>query len=173
MTKSIRTTILILLWGVSFYPFAYAANLGRLFTTPEERGVLDAGRSRISDTQTGKREGRKEPEPSGPLEPPPRIIFNGLMTRSQGPTIVWINGSQINGSNKVQKGFIVELEKMYGITVPIFLSKAQQRCFLKPGQTLNTQNKRVQENFEPVKQENPEEVKQSCINLTRHNQELP
>jgi hypothetical protein len=171
MTKSIRTTILILLWGVSFYPFAYAANLGRLFTTPEERGVLDAGRSRISDTQTGKREGRKEPEPLE-LEPPPRIIFNGLMTRSQGPTIVWINGSQINGSNKVQKGFIVELEKMYGITVPIFLSKAQQRCFLKPGQTLYTQDKRVQ-NFKPVKEENHEEVKPSCINLTIHNQDLP
>ena len=168
MTRYIRSTILILLWGISFYPFADAANLERLFTTPEERGVLDAGRSTIIIVDP--------PEPVKPglleLEPPLHITFNGLMTRSQGPAIVWINGSKINESNKVQQGFIVELDKMYGTTVPIFLSKAQQRCFLKPGQTLNTQDKRVQEKFEPA-QENPDEVKLSCINLTRHNQELP
>jgi len=169
MTMSIRLTILILLWGFSFYPFAYAANLGRLFTTPEERAVLDAGRPpKISDPTTKG----KDPIKSGPLEPPLYITFNGLMTRSQEPAIVWINGSKINGSNKVQQGFIVEIDKMYGITVPIFLSKARQRCFLKPGQTLNTRDKRVQEKFEPV-QENPEEVKQSCISLIKNNQDLP
>jgi hypothetical protein len=168
MTMSIRSTILILLWGFSFYPFAYAANLERLFTTHEERAVLDAGRPPITVHPTTDEGGPGKELP----EPPLHITFNGLMTRSQEPAIVWINGSQINGSNKVQEGFIVELDKMYGITVPIFLSKARQRCFLKPGQTLNTQDKRVQENFEPEK-ENPKELKSSCINLTTHNQDLP
>ncbi len=173
MTRYIRLTILILLlWGFSFDPFAYAANLERLFTTPEERAVLNAGRPpKITDPPPT---GVKLVKP-GPLElePPLHITFNGLMTRSQGPAMVWINGSKINESNKVQQGFIVEIDKMYGVTVPIFLSRARQRCFLKPGQTLNTQNKRLQENFEPVKQENPEEVKPSCISFTRHNQDLP
>jgi len=159
--------ILIFLWGVSFYPFAYAANLERLFTTHKERGVLDAGRPpKITvpppTDAGGPEKGALEPEP------PPLITFNGLVTRSQGPAIVWFNDS----NELVQQGFIVELDKMQGITVPIFLSKAQQRCFLKPGQTLNTRDKRVQEKFEPA-QENPDEVKLSCINLTRHNQELP
>jgi hypothetical protein len=174
MTIFIRFTILILLWGGIFFPFAYAAttNFGRLFTTPEERAALEVERNKIPEPPTTgkKEEGKKKPGPLE-LEPPPHITFNGLMTRSQGPTIVWINGSKINGSNKVQKGFIVELDKMQGITVPIFLSKAQQRCFLKPGQTLNTRDKRVQEKEESA-QENPEEVKPSCISTT-HNQDLP
>jgi hypothetical protein len=155
MTMSIRFTILVLLWGFSFYPFADAASLGRLFTTHKERAVLDAGRPPKITAPIKLGEKRDQ---SG-LLPPLYITFNGLMTRSQGPAMVWINGSKINGSNKVQQGFIVEIDKMYGITVPIFLSKAQQRCFLKPGQTLNTQDK--------------DEVKLSCINLTRHNQDLP
>jgi hypothetical protein len=165
MTISIQLIILILLWGFSFYPFAYAANLGRLFTTPEERAVLDAERS----SQIPKTDARKDPTKSSPLEPPLYITFNGLMTRSQEPAIVWINGS----NELVRPGFKIELDKMYGITVPIFLSKAQQRCFLKPGQTLNTRDKRVQENFELLKKENPEEVKQSCISIIKNNQGLP
>ena len=138
----IRATILILIGLLSCYQLTNAKGMGRLFTTPQERAVLDAERSKphIPPPST---KGKQIKKPSLP-DPPHYITFNGLITRSQGSPMVWFNGS-----NKLfQPGFKVELDKMLGISVPIFLSKAKQRIWLKPGQTVNTLDGTIQENFE-------------------------
>jgi hypothetical protein len=130
MTKSIVLTILVL-GMLNFYQCAYAGKLGRLFTTPEERAALNAERSKPPIPLVTKIE--KKPEPPPP-PPPLYITFNGLVKRNNGTPVVWINES----NELKQEGFTVELDKMTGITVPIFLSKAKRRIWLKPGQTINT-----------------------------------
>ncbi len=133
MTKSIVLTILM---GIlNFYQCAYAGILGRLFTTPEERAALNAERSKPPVTKIKRKpEPLPLPPPPPPPEPPLYITFNGLVKRNNGPPIVWINES----NELEQEGFTVELDKMTGITVPIFLFIAKRRIWLKPGQTINT-----------------------------------
>jgi hypothetical protein len=107
--------------------------LQRLFTTPQQRRELN--------------ELRKNPDPepvlTGP-QPPQYITFNGLVTRSVGPTTLWMN----NDSNLFQKGFKIEEPQREGLVVPIQLVTHKKGFTLKPGQTLNTLNGEIQENFE-------------------------
>jgi len=130
-----------------------AEGLLRLFTTPQERAMLNAERSK--PLPPPPKPSKPPPKPSKPPPPstttkqsnttPPYITFNGLVIRNDGQTIVWINGSQ----ELTQQGFTVELEKMTDeLSVPIVLSNTKQRIFLKPGQTLNTLNGTIQEQFE-------------------------
>ncbi len=134
----IRATILVLIGLLSCYQLTHAKDMGRLFTTPQERAALNAERSKphFPSTQAIKKQSLPDP--------PTYITFNGVITRSQGLPMVWINGSH----KLFQPGFKVELDKMVGISVPIFLSKAKQRIWLKPVQTINTLDGTIQENFE-------------------------
>jgi len=122
---------------------AGAEGLLRLFTTPQERAMLNAERSKPLPPPSKP---SKPPPPSKTTKPsnttPPYITFNGLVIRNDGQMIVWINGRQ----ELIQEGFTVELEKMSDdLSVPIVLSKSKQRIFLKPGQTFNTLDGTIQE----------------------------
>ena len=128
MTKFILS-ILLILGVLNFYQCAFAGTLGRLFTTPEERAALNAERSKPPIPIVTKTKIEKYTPP-----PPLHITFNGFVKRNNGSPIVWINES----NELEQEGFTVELDKMTGITVPIYLSKAKRRIWLKPGQTINT-----------------------------------
>ena len=66
----------------SFIPAsAVSETLGRLFFTPEQRNALDAGK-RVQG-----------PRPSGPeIRAPRSVTLNGVVTRSDGESTVWVNG---------------------------------------------------------------------------------
>jgi len=124
---------------------AGAEGLLRLFTTPQERAMLNAERSKPLPPPPKPSPPTTKLKPSNTTTTPPYITFNGLVIRNDGQTIVWINGRQ----ELTQQGFTVELEKMTDeLSVPIVLSNTKQRIFLKPGQTLNTLDGTIQEQFE-------------------------
>ncbi len=131
----INISILFLLLLLTFAQPAQAEGLQRLFTTAQERAALNAERA-------------KPPPPKRPPiieetsqpNPPFFITFNGLVIRSHGQRIVWINGS----NELFQQDFTVELDKMSDdFSVPIILSHSKQRIWLKPGQTVKIQDNRL------------------------------
>jgi len=129
MKPSIYTIILLVIVFNAFQSVS-AKELLRLFTTAQERAILDAN--------------REEPPPPPPPNKPSRYItFNGLIKRSHGPTTLWINDSQ----DLFQQGFSVEKDKITEKTVPIFLFNKRQ-IELKPGQSVNTINGTIKENWE-------------------------
>jgi hypothetical protein len=107
--------------------------LQRLFTTPQQRDELN-------ELRKNPHPGTEPPVP----QPPPYITFNGLVTRSVGPTTLWMN----NESSRFQEGFKVDEPQRQGLVVPIQLAGQRTGFTLKPGQTLNTLNGEIQENFE-------------------------
>ncbi|WP_181373180.1 hypothetical protein [Massilia glaciei] len=60
--------------------------LGRLFTTPSERGELDALRAADGVAQPAP------PPAAVPAPPPPPLLLNGILRSSKGKSTVWING---------------------------------------------------------------------------------
>ncbi|WP_107979972.1 hypothetical protein [Pseudoduganella sp. UC29_71] len=65
-------------------------SLGRLFTTPQERALLDARRdgSAIESQPTAG--------PALPPSPPAPIQLNGVIQRSNGQTTVWLNDAPLS-----------------------------------------------------------------------------
>ena len=137
-------TIIVLIIVFNVFHSVSAKELQRLFTTAQERAVLNAK--------------REEPALAPPLPPtdsattspvalrtkqPRYITFNGLIKRSQGPTTLWINDSP----DLFRQGYSVELDKITEKTVPILLSN-KRRIELKPGQSVNTLNGTIKENWE-------------------------
>jgi hypothetical protein len=138
---SYRLAYLLFLLLIIFSQSVRAQGLQRLFMTAQERAALDAERLRPSPPKIVIPTATKKVSP-----PPPRYItFDGLVTRSNGPSTVWINGS-----NKLtQPAFTVELDKRTELSVPIVLSKSKRTIQLKPGQTVNTLDGTIKDNFEP------------------------
>ena len=137
---SYRLAYLLFLLLIIFSQSVRAQGLQRLFMTAQERAALDAERLRPSPQKI------VIPTATKKVSPPPRYItFNGLVTRSNGPSTVWINGS----NELTQPAFTVELDKRTELSVPIVLSKSKQTILLKPGQTVNTLDGTIKDNFEP------------------------
>ncbi|MFZ4874272.1 hypothetical protein ACL9RI_04235 [Janthinobacterium sp. Mn2066] len=67
---------------------AQPPQLGRLFSSPEQRAQLDAQRygAPRADKAT----------PSPPPEPPPPVELNGVVQRSSGHSTIWLNQTPHN-----------------------------------------------------------------------------
>lgn len=103
--------VCVLLWLVLAMSIANAVEdadrLGRLFFTPSERATLDA--ARIAATQPPPppltaREIDHLPDAAmneGSVRLPNAVTVNGIVTRSRGPSTLWLNGAQTDG-RKVQ-----------------------------------------------------------------------
>lgn len=64
--------------------------LGRLFMSPEERRALDAARTPWRDPDA----------PETAVAPGNnRVVLNGVLRRSAGPDVVWINGQAAGGKD--------------------------------------------------------------------------
>ena len=123
------------MWLSSLPQQSLGGSLQRLFTTPQQRNELNELR-------------KNPPPPPGETKIlpklPPYITFNGLVTRSVGPTTIWMN----NEDSLFQEGFKIEEQQRQGLNIPIQLAGQKKGFTLKPGQTLNTLNGEIQENFE-------------------------
>lgn len=62
--------------------------LGRLFFSPGQRSALDAGRT------TSTPQGVRAPAARGPRT----VTLNGVVTRSDGESTVWVNGQALDGN---------------------------------------------------------------------------
>ncbi|MDM8561164.1 hypothetical protein [Candidatus Parabeggiatoa sp. HSG14] len=116
----------------------------RLFTTVQERTAINKEREKKPPLTVFPPTGTGDED----FPPPPPMIgsltFNGLVKRSQGTNTVWINGSE----NIFQPTFTVDVNKIADdLSVPIFLTNSAQEIILRPGQSVNTIDGSIEENF--------------------------
>jgi hypothetical protein len=98
-----------------------ARHLGRLFSTPQERALLDARRDgSVVESQPAM------PATALPPAPPPEpLLLNGVVQRSNGATTVWLNDAPLAARDgKVLPDRSVSLRLPSG-----------KRITLKPGQS--------------------------------------
>lgn len=110
-----------LLLGATCCARAQVPQLGRLFTTPEQRAQLDAQRY-------GPPPGTPAPPAPPPPPPPPAppVELNGVVERSSGRSTVWLNQAP-------QQEPYNQLDQARGGTLSLRLSNGQV-VLLKPGQ---------------------------------------
>ncbi|MCC7486831.1 MAG: hypothetical protein IT529_17805 [Burkholderiales bacterium] len=72
---------------------AAAAELGRLFYTPEQRVSLDAARAKRQRAAVATEESAQPAAPAAPA--PEAVTYGGIVRRSDGKTTVWINNRPV------------------------------------------------------------------------------
>ena len=110
-----------------------AQDLGRLFSTPQERDRLDAL--------------RRSGEPASPEAPvSSRLTVNGLVMRELGPDSVWINGERVSRSGRTREGIRVRGEA--GARVRVTLPRGAGTVRLKAGQKVDLATGTVRDAYE-------------------------
>ncbi len=119
-----------------------ADDLGRLFTTPEEREMLEALRHR-----SPRPEAPPEPLETEALapEPPPvqSVRVDGFVSRSRGNNTVWINGTNSLTGDLGSQQVDVNVRGIRGQTVPLRVQNSPVGIGLKPGQSFDPTDSRV------------------------------
>lgn len=75
-------------------PGSAADSIGRIFLTPEQRVALDAARESGDGLQTPADQPAK-PRAVSPEEP---VVLNGVVRRSRGRDVAWVNGTRVSSS---------------------------------------------------------------------------
>lgn len=75
--------------SLPWWPMHAAEPMGRLFFTPAQRSALDAGKAIATPKSS-----RAPSVPPGPRE----VTLNGVVTRSDGESTVWVNGRALDGN---------------------------------------------------------------------------
>jgi len=88
--RSLHSALLLGLVALVALPGSAAEPLGRLFMTPEERRSLDLLREHGGDA-LAPASGEAS---SATATADRRVVVNGVMRRSRGPDVVWVNGSR-------------------------------------------------------------------------------
>lgn len=125
----------LLLWVMP----AQGAELGRLFTTPQERAMLEKSRHRPTP-QVEKQLKRIEKKPRGgsaveEIKAPPRITINGVVSRTDGTSTVWVNGMNSLEDDLDAQHIYVDRTSTRGEKVTIRLPNSPLELRLKPGET--------------------------------------
>ena len=123
-------------------PGIRADDLGRLFTTPEERQMLEALRNQPPRAEAPAEP--LEPEALAP-EPPPvqSVRVDGFVSRSRGNNTVWINGINSLTGDLGSQQVDVSVRGIRGQTVPVRVQNSPVGVGLKPGQTFDPSASRV------------------------------
>jgi hypothetical protein len=98
---------------------AQTPQLGRLFSSPEQRAQLDAQRYGAPPADKAA--------PAPPPEPPPPVELNGVVQRSSGHSTIWLNQTPHNDTKGTLR-----------------LSNGQQ-LRLKPGQRYDPASNTIKE----------------------------
>ncbi len=136
----------------TFPAVAQAQALGRLFTTPEERQMLEALRRQPPKPET---EPVVDAAPVEPAPVVPQVTVDGLVRRSRGQSTVWINGmTSLEGDLEAQ-GIAVDIGTLHGTTLPVHIGNAPLAVGLKPGQTYDTDAAQIREIYQPAPEGRP------------------
>ena len=124
----------ILLVAASWVAHADAAEpLGRLFFTPAQRNTLDAGKE------------LDRPKQAGPAVRGPRsLTVNGVVTRSDGDSTVWVNGSPAKASRANAGTITAQPTGTASAKVRVMDSDAR----LRVGQTLDRRTGKITESYQ-------------------------
>lgn len=122
--------------------------MGRLFFTPEQRTRMDVARQQ-------ERNIRFDVEQQDDAPPPANIILNGVITRSDGKTTLWVN-------NRIQSEASQGASVGKGGEVRIITPETGRSVPLKVGQSIDLNSGRVEEAYrrtplqpQPDKKETP------------------
>ncbi len=119
------------------------APLGRLFLTPEQRAALDNARRNKIRSEAVAAAVVKTPKPPAARS----VLINGVVKRSDGETIVWVNGKPIEGETPDGMQFQVAPQAQAG-TVLVREPDKGRRVEIKIGQQVDLVTGRVKEPFE-------------------------
>lgn len=143
---SIRILLSLSMLLLSLPTQANTKMLGRLFSTPTERALLDRIREHV---KPGELIGLPEEniDPIIPMEvPPPQFTLNGYVKRSSGKETIWLNQVAHSEIPK-DEGFKVRQKLSKLPVVAIRLPNGQQ-LRLKAGQTFDTYTGKTREAYE-------------------------
>jgi hypothetical protein len=116
---------------------AQAENMGRLFFTPEQRVLLDSARG-----QKVKIEEQTE-------EPAPEIVsLNGVVTRNDGHTTVWLNNRAVN-DRTTTGGVTIHPQGSASDPVLFTMPQTDRVVSLRVGQNLDVTTGQVVEPYSP------------------------
>ncbi len=121
---------LVLAWLLGTGTGAGAEELGRLFSTPEERDRLDLVRTSgepAARSDSGSR--------AAPAQTTSRLSVNGLVMRERGPDAVWINGERVSRGERTREGIRGQGEE--GARVRVILPQDAGVVRLKAGQQID------------------------------------
>jgi hypothetical protein len=110
-----------------------AEPLGRLFFTPAQRNTLDAGKQLATSRKAA---------PSGPRT----ATLNGVVTRSDGESTVWVNGQAVGGNGAPAVNASASASNPAAARVE--LRGARNPVKLKVGQRFDRSTGRVAESYE-------------------------
>jgi len=82
------------LLGLATTPGTAADSLGRLFMTPEQRQALDSAREPGGEATAGA----AVTAGTGAVPVGRQVVLNGVVRRSHGPDVVWINGTRASAA---------------------------------------------------------------------------
>jgi len=113
-----------------------AADLGRLFTTPVERHLLDKSRrenSPLIESTASNGPAKKEAK---------TMVYNGIVTRSNGDRQIWIDGKVVNG-RKGPDGIRIHKGPDRDHRVTLSVPGKHKRVKIKPGQSWSLESGKV------------------------------
>lgn len=140
-----RDTTKIIAAFLLFLPslgMAAEQSLGRLFFTPEQRARMDVARQQERSIKIDT-----EQQENGP--PVANITLNGVVTRSDGKSTVWINNREQNGDKAVSVIAVPARGKAAG-QVSITTPDAKRSVQLKVGQSIDLSSGQVEEAYRHV-----------------------
>ena len=134
VTRGLRS-LLVLAATLPCWATHSAEPLGRLFFTPSQRTALDAGK------QISKPRSVRAVAPRGP----PAVTLNGVVTRSDGESAVWINGHE--SGSKTVSGVSASTSATDPTSAQLRVVGARKSVRLRVGQQLDPSGK-VLERYE-------------------------
>jgi hypothetical protein len=123
---------------------ASAAEIGRLFFTPEQRASLDVARTKRARTAVATEPTDEAPAPAA--APAPEVVtYRGMVRSSDGKTTVWINNRALSGKGAVG-GAVVSGIRPDG-TVTVQAPQTGRNVSLKIGQKAELLSGSVEEGY--------------------------
>lgn len=113
--------------------------MGRLFFTPEQRARMDVARQQERSIKF-----EVEQEESAP--PPSSLTLNGVITRSDGKTTLWIN-NRIQGDEETGRDVAVPGRGKSAGQVSVTTPDAKRAVQLKVGQSIDMSSGQVEEGY--------------------------
>ena len=133
-----KLTATALLMLALLAPSLHAAEpLGRLFFTPAQRNTLDAGKQ------------LDRPKKAGPSVRGPRsVTLNGIVTRSDGESTVWVNGRVLD--KRPASGVSATASGSDPATARLKLRGARDTVRMRVGQRLARSTGKIAEPYESI-----------------------
>jgi hypothetical protein len=113
-----------------------AEPLGRLFFTPSQRAALDAGKQ-VSKPPTVRAVAPRAPR---------AVMLNGVVTRSDGESAVWINGHEAGG--KIVSGVSASTFATDPTSAQLRIGGGRKSVRMRVGQQLDPASGKVLEPYE-------------------------